>query len=262
MYDPDYDESRFEFNYKLRLHIWGHELEFNRKDIDHLVGRYEGEVTYADAQLGRFFGRLKELGLWDKSLIILTADHGESFEHDYYFGHQDRVYQSCIHVPLIIKPIGGTQGRRYATLCSNADFLPTICDILGINVSGELDGVSLARLLKSPCDEAFKPHNVIFSESYGFASFNLQHYGKVYSIIRDNEKLIYSPFAFPYTPIYKYYNLAVDPKEENDIYDSQTGAADILANQLDKWVAEDKETLRGLPGQIEMEDLKALQYLN
>jgi len=262
MYDPNYDESKFKFNNKLRLHMWNHELQLNPDDINHLAARYEGEVTYTDAQLGRFFSRLKELGLWDKSIIILTADHGECFDHDYYFGHQDRVYQSCIHVPLIIKPIGGSDGRRYSTLCCNADFFPTICDMLDISASRDLDGVSLARLLMPPHDETLKPHQDIFSESYGFDSFNLQHYGKVYCIIKDDMKLIYSPFAFPYAPIYQYYNLTVDPYEENDLYDSHSEAADILAKQLDKWVAEDKETLRGLPGKIEMEELKALQYLN
>jgi arylsulfatase A-like enzyme len=261
MYDPDYDESKIKFNAQLKTRIWNNEVQLNRKDIDHLVDRYDGEITYTDAQLGRFFSRLKELGLWDKSMIILTADHGESFEHDYYFDHPDRVYQSCIHVPLIIKPFGNTDGRRCEALCTNADFFPTICEALGFNAGSNLDGVSLARLLKSPFDDTFKPHQAIYSESYGFPSYNTQHYGKVYCIIMDGEKLIYSPFAYPYAPIYQYYDLAIDPGEENNLYDSRTDAADILFKQLEKWVADDKEDLRGLTGKIEMENLKSLQYL-
>ncbi len=262
MYDPDYDESGLNYDRYLKDFIWTNDLQIDQDDIDHIKARYDGEATYSDAQLGRLFDSLKESGLWDETMIILTADHGESFGHDYFFGHADRVYQSCIHVPLIIKPFNGADGLRREMLVSNADFFPTICETLNINSVDDLDGESLLPALNDMVIEDFQPHPVIFSESYAFKNYNIQHYGKVYSIIKDGWKLIYSPFAFPYAPIYQYYDLTIDPAEEHNLYDIHPGDAKDLFTLLKKWVDEDEKPLHGIFGRIERENLETLQYLN
>lgn len=261
-YDPDYDETVLDFNRELKHLIWANKIKVDQGDIDHIIARYDGEVTYADQQLGRLFKRLKDLGLWDETMIILTSDHGESFDHDYYFGHADRVYQSCIHVPLIIKPFGGANGEKRDMLVSNADLFPTVCEALGIMPGDEVEGKSLMPILSEAPAEDYVHHPFLFSESYAFDNYNIQHYGKVYGITRGNEKLIYSPFAFPYAPIYQYYDLSDDPDEENNLYDLHTSAADDLFKVLKKWVEEDEKSMQGIFGRIEKENLESLQYLN
>jgi arylsulfatase A-like enzyme len=262
MYDPDYDESRLGYSRQMKQSIWDNKLQLDQDDIDHIIARYDGEVTYSDAQVGLLLNRLKELGLWDETLIILTSDHGESLEHDYFFSHADRTYQSCIHVPLIIKPFYGSNGKRWDNLCTNADYFPTICEALGIRIPDGLDGKSLAGLLGEYEGDDYVPHPVIFSESYAFDNYNIQHYGRTYAVIRDGWKIIYSPYAFPYVPIHQYFDLSSDPDEMNNLYESSRDEADSLFSVLLKWVEEDKLPVHGLWGRIERENLKTLQYLN
>jgi arylsulfatase A-like enzyme len=261
IYSPEYS-GEFKFSPEAKDHIWTHKLKITEDDFNQFVARYDGEVTYMDAQLGRLFARLKELGLWDKTMIILTSDHGESFEHDYFFSHADRVYQSCIRVPLMIKPFYGVERQRYNVLCSVTDIFPTICKPLNISTPANLDGGSLFTYLNANVDEKaeIRPH--IFSESYAFANYNAQHYGKTYSIIKDNDKLIYSPYGFPYVPIYQLYNLEEDTWEENNIYEPSSPLAEELAKLLEKWVADDEKTIQGMTGAIQRENLRSLQYLS
>lgn len=260
MYDPDY-EGILKDHRNPEKFLYKHKLKIGEPDFDHLVARYDGEVTYTDHHLGRFFNRLKELGLWDDTMIILTADHGESFEHDYYFGHNDRVYQSTIHVPLIIKPFAGTTGARTDTLCSNMDFLPTIHGMLGLRVLSGLDGEDLSSFIKGTAGEGEQAHSRVFSETYSL-EWNRQNYGKMYSTHRGLEKLIFNPYAYPFVPLYQYFNLADDPDEENDLYATSFNVINELILTLKKWADADTETGLESAGAIEEEELRSLQYLN
>jgi len=259
-YDPGYDSPLSEHPNPQKL-LTGHTLKLNERDINHLAARYDGEVTYTDHHLGRFFDKLRDLGLWDETMIILTADHGESFEHDYYFGHNDRVFQSTIHVPLMIKPFAGTGGERTDTLCSNTDFLPTICDVLGLPAPSGLDGVSLAGFMNGTAAEDEQAHPYVFSETY-FVDGNPQNYGKMYSINRGMEKLISSPYGYPYVPKYQYYNLDIDRGENLNLYEMFKGDIVDLTLLLDGWADADEDVLGEATGLIERENLKSLQYLN
>ncbi len=261
MYDPDYDGSVTFHAGQLSDKAMTYDEKATQEDFDHLVARYDGEVTYTDSQLKRLFDHLKKLGLWDETMIILTADHGESFGHDYFFGHILRVYQSCIHVPLIIKPFAGADGERVDALCSNIDFFPTICDALGIQTPDELDGVSLMPFIEGVAEEGYEVHPEIYSESYPFATGD-QSCGRTYSLTRDHDKLIYSPYAFPYAPTWRFYGLADDPDEENNLADHAGALFDELVLLLTKWVSSDEGLEMGLLGPDDRETLKGLQYLN
>jgi arylsulfatase A-like enzyme len=83
------------------------------KDRDHLKALYDSEVSFTDQYIGRFLDELKRLGLYDRSLIVLTADHGEEFSErgDHWVGHSKKLYQDLIHVPLIIKLPNTTDPR-------------------------------------------------------------------------------------------------------------------------------------------------------
>jgi len=261
MYDKDYD-GPVEFHPDLlNTHAISYDEKATQDDFDHLVARYDGEVTYTDSQLKRLFDGLKEHGLWDETMIILTADHGESFEHDYFFDHTLRVYQSCIHVPLIIKPFGGADGKRVDALCSTVDIFPTICDALGIQTPDGLDGVSLKPFIEGVAEEGYVAHPEMYSESYPFAIGD-QGCGRTYSIIKGDDKLIYSPYAYPYAPRYRLYELTGDPDEKLNLADYPSVLFDELSLLLDKWVKADKGLDMGILGPDERETLKALQYLN
>ncbi len=93
---------------------------------------YAGEVRYADQQLERLFAALRAAGLWDSTLIVVTADHGEElFDHG-GFEHGHSLLPEVSAVPLIVKlPAGGIAGRRLEGDRSSADLLPTLCAALG-----------------------------------------------------------------------------------------------------------------------------------
>jgi choline-sulfatase len=120
-----------------------------QQDPDYYVARYDGEIRYADEALGRFFERLHALGLYDRTLIAVTADHGETLDeptHRRYFSHGLVAYEEDAHVPLIVHEPAGT--RRLSTVDADAavlsiDVAPTLLDLLGVDVPGEFEGRSI-----------------------------------------------------------------------------------------------------------------------
>ncbi|MGH9460226.1 MAG: sulfatase family protein, partial [Vicinamibacteria bacterium] len=106
------------------------------EEIQHFVNLYDGEIAYLDRELGRFFDGLKEQGLYDRTLIVLTADHGESFWERELWQHSESIYQEVLHVPLIVKwPVkwpGGTRTGRFPGLVNHLSILPTIVDQVGL----------------------------------------------------------------------------------------------------------------------------------
>ncbi len=109
---------------------------------------YAGEVAYVDSQIGVLFGELEARHLEDGTLVILTADHGESLGEHGELTHSYFAYNSTLHVPLIISG-PGIAPRRVAANVSHVDILPTVCDLLGIEPRPDLQGRSLTALMKT-----------------------------------------------------------------------------------------------------------------
>lgn len=112
------------------------------------VDLYDEELAYADFHIKRLLDLLKKEGLLDNTLVIFSADHGESMmDHERWFTHSYHVYEEITHVPLLIKYPGQLEGKRVKTRVSLVDLLPTILDILEIEPARELRGVPLNRTL-------------------------------------------------------------------------------------------------------------------
>jgi arylsulfatase len=80
--------------------------------IDQLSMRYDEHISYADHELGKFLSSLKEKGLFNDSIIIVSADHGQMFERGFYGHGGPYLYQSLANVPLVIHFPGQVQGQR------------------------------------------------------------------------------------------------------------------------------------------------------
>jgi len=107
-----------------------------------VAAAYDEELLFVDHQLARFFAGVEQRGLWDETLVVLTADHGEElFEHG-GFEHGHSLHQEVLHVPLVIWGPGVRPGR-IATPVSLVDVLPTLLDALGLPPAPGLAGVSL-----------------------------------------------------------------------------------------------------------------------
>jgi arylsulfatase A-like enzyme len=134
--------------------------------------------------------------------------------------------------------------------------------MLGLNPRTELDGRSLAGIIRGQAPDGYELYDTLFTESFAFDRIGYQHYGKTYAILKDRKKLIYSPYAYPYAPIYQYYNLEVDPGEDFNLFDTDQVSVEELRLLLEKWVDADETPERVLSGRVEQEVLKSLQYIN
>jgi arylsulfatase A-like enzyme len=154
-----------------------------------------------DENFKRLIDAIKEVGLYDDSLIIFTSDHGEGMgEHDYYFAHGENLYNILTHVPLIIKYGSVLKGRR-ADCVQHLDIVPTIRNIVGMKGDSRYRGRDLRFPLKRTPE--------IFAEMETDTFID----GVKFSLTFDSHKLIY-------TPIYKQYqffDLKNDPHESHNL---------------------------------------------
>jgi arylsulfatase len=107
------------------------------------IRAYDGEILFTDAQMGRLFDVLRELGLWNESWIVFTADHGEELGRAvpngeggtmHYWGHSRYLFDSSLHVPLIIRPprSHAFAPRRTGTVVTTASIATTLLDAAGV----------------------------------------------------------------------------------------------------------------------------------
>ncbi len=114
-----------------------------------LEARYDESVAYVDHYAGEFLRQALQL-LGDNTVVIVTADHGESFGHSYSAHTGPGLYDEIIRVPLIIKLPGETAGRRSETLAEQVDIAPTLAQIAGIAPPPSWEGRSLLGACNAP----------------------------------------------------------------------------------------------------------------
>ncbi|MCD6095550.1 MAG: sulfatase, partial [Thermoprotei archaeon] len=149
--------------------IWGGGLtrDFTDLEVRHIRAQYAGEVTLVDKWVGWFFNKLKELELWENTLIILLSDHGEPLgEHGIIKKVRPWPYEELARIVLIVKhPDGIGRNKRVNALVETVDILPTILDVIGINpeektslwsVVPQIQGKSLLPLITGEA-ESVKP---------------------------------------------------------------------------------------------------------
>ena len=134
------------------------QLEPTQDELEYMIAVYDDCIRMVDIKLGELFDSLRSRGLYDDALIVLLADHGESFfEHDKFL-HQT-VYEENCHVPLIVKLPGNSHaGKRIANQVVLTDVLPTIIDVLDIESAAEFDGQSLLPAI----EDAAAPHPLAY----------------------------------------------------------------------------------------------------
>jgi arylsulfatase A-like enzyme len=115
-------------------------------DLAYLRGRYEGEVAYADANIGKLLADLEAGGR--KTIVLVTADHGEAFYEHGVMEHVADLHQPVMRVPLILSGPGVPAGVRVSGEARTIDFMPTLLDLAGI-APPEVQGRSLVPLLKN-----------------------------------------------------------------------------------------------------------------
>ena len=111
---------------------------FSEAEREHLVRLYDGNIAFADQEIGALRQALEAEGLWEKTVFIVAADHGEElFEHG-WIGHNVHLFEPSVHVPLVVRfPKGtGPAGVRVSGLADLLDLAPTIADVFGVRGKG------------------------------------------------------------------------------------------------------------------------------
>ncbi len=182
---------------------------------------YLGEIAYTDQVLGRLVAWLKGAGLWDRTLVVLVGDHGESLGEHGENAHTFFVYDATQHVPLVVRTPWGDRGRSPAQV-STVDLMPTVLDLVGLPPQDGIDGRSLARLVLNPRGDW---RGVAYSETY-FPRF---HYGWQHlRALRDGQ------WKYVEAPTPELYDMRKDPGETNNVYKAFSRRAEDLRLALER----------------------------
>ncbi len=206
-------EKFFIFGHYFECH-WGSEKDMLDKGLlkeNHLSehGYYDAKIEYMDEHLmGPVILLLKRLGVWEDTVIVLTADHGENLgEHEgpppFYPQHRT-LYECDMRIPLIIKSPTFPKNRRIAGVVRSIDIAPTLYDILGIEGT-QTDGQSLVDVVKK-----VKARNLI---AYAEELYGRRGYGDLQAV----RSSIYKFIIDRRTSEEEFYNVIEDPGEKNNL---------------------------------------------
>jgi len=192
----------------------------------HSISQYDGGIAYIDAQLGQLVDWLKREKLYDNTMIVVTADHGESFGERRLFQHGNSLYSNLLHVGLVVKYPHQAHRGQVSTPVSSIDILPTILKVAGVTPPAGLQGVDLL-------DPTSQPRN-LFSESFPCPVLH----GPVCpggcmmrAVVSWPNKYIFSSNGRS-----EVYQLQQDPNETRNLFGLLGPTAQTLATQLNAWI--------------------------
>jgi len=219
----------------------------NPAELRGFVDLYDAEIRFTDEAVGALRARLEADGALDRTLIVLSADHGESLgENDYYFEHGDYGGESEIHIPLIVAARGELpEGARVPQTVRSIDIAPTVLDFLRIPNDSTMRGHSLLPLVegRSTDDRScfgetgkrFHDENVR-REVEGVA-------GKWRWLRKGRFKLLHRPMADG-TFERALYDLESAAGETADVAERWPDVVRSLGEEIDAFLAEDVDPVR------------------
>ncbi|MDQ3350108.1 MAG: sulfatase-like hydrolase/transferase, partial [Acidobacteriota bacterium] len=189
---------------------------------------YDNEVAFADAELGSFLEELRKAGLLTRTLIVALSDHGEGLGDHGEETHGLFAYESTIRIPLIMSG-PGLQPATVTGLAAQADLLPTIADLVGIEPSVGLDGRSLLPSIRgeAPGNEA------IYFEALD--AHLTRNWAPLTGIVSDGWKYID-------LPIPELFDLSRDPGEQSNRAADEPDRTTALARRLEGWKSAEAPT--------------------
>lgn len=228
-------------------------IRFGPEDLRHLAALYDGEVAFLNHHIDQLLGWLKGMGLAESTLVVLTADHGESLgEHD-YIGHSRVLFDQALRVPLIFLCPGRVPaGLVVRRPVQSIDLLPTILDLMSVPAPAGIQGESLVPLLRggdlSRPDETFAERRHYKGED---EALSVQSARWKYILTSPGGEALY--------------DLAGDPGELKDVAEDRPDQVRHFRERLDRWksripIATDEKG-RGEIREGVRERLEALGYV-
>ena len=181
------------------------------------IDRYDNSISYVDSVIADFLNYLKEQGLYEKTIIIITSDHGEAFGEHKEYQHAGLPYFEQVNVPLILH-IPGFNPTVVFNQGQSIDIVPTILNALNISIPARIDGASL---LPSIRNSSIAVHNFTYSEYAGSYAFK----SKDWEIFSDGNKV-------------QLFNLNEDRYEKQDVMENNKKIGDFMKTEFDKWLSQ------------------------
>jgi arylsulfatase A-like enzyme len=229
-----------------------------KEEVEHLVRLYDGNLAYADREVGELRRALEAAGLLERTVLIVTADHGEQLHEHGYISHSAQVYEQSVHVPLIVRlPAGkGPRGLRLPALVDLLDLAPTVLDLLaqegGPRAAREFQGRSLLPVIAGAPGKPAVLSRTVWERP-------------VYALRDERYKLIYDSR----TGQAKLFDLQADPREQDDLAARDPLRAAHYRQALQQWTArladrraEGVTVSGGAPTPEQCENFRALGYVH
>ncbi|MCY2929841.1 MAG: sulfatase [Planctomycetota bacterium] len=187
---------------------------------------YAGEIAYVDHWIGQVIDRLRAIGAYEDTLVIVTADHGESLNEHNETSHGYFMYQSTMHVPLVIRLPHARKGLKEEGNVSLVDIVPTVLDLAGLEPPSQVQGISL----RGPLEGGALPDRThpIYGESLWPATFDC---GALHGIVE-------GPWKYIRSPRQELYDLSQDLTEKNNLVDKEPKVAQRLRERLERALRE------------------------
>jgi len=225
-------------------------------EADRYRAAYDGEIAYLDGELGRLFAELKSRGLYQDTLIVLTADHGEEFHEHGGWWHGQTLYDEQLTVPLIVKAArGGPGGVVNEAMVGSVDIAPTVIAAAGATAPDAMVAkpLSLAADAPAPRDHAFAESDLEGNVLHAYRA-------EGWKLIEANPG---NPRGLPGQQLFE---VSRDPRELHDLAGSQQQQVATLAAHL---AAVQSKALASAVGGAQTaidrateERLRALGYMN
>jgi len=204
----------------------------SKGQLNDLRARYDGAIAYTDDQLSAFFNELKERGIFDESILVITSDHGEELYDHRGLGHGTSLHTELLDVPLLLRlPGGHDPGLRIRAAVSLVDVPATLLDAAGLlraRPGGRFgDGTSLLTKLSPLADAMQRPLLAELGGSTGRRAALVQRWPHRMTRVEHRSDGIPNTFQL--------YNLESDPGEKNNLskrYPALLNELDVLLGRL------------------------------
>jgi arylsulfatase A-like enzyme/tetratricopeptide (TPR) repeat protein len=226
-------------------------------DAAYAADPYAGEIAYVDHCIGQVLDRLRALGAYDDTLLVIVGDHGEGLGDHGENTHALLTYQSTLHVPLIIRTPRGGKGIQVGGNVSLVDIVPTVLDLVGQPIPARVEGVSQQRSLRRPPQPREGESVVGRNEPVYFESLDAATFG-----CSPLHGIVEGPWKYIRAPREELYDLVRDPGEQNNVFEGEPQVAQRLRGRLEKMLLtmESTESNRGR-SPVDPEAARKLQSL-
>jgi arylsulfatase A-like enzyme len=229
-------------------------IQISPEEVAHAERLYDGNLAAVDQELGFLRRTLEEQGLWERTVLIVTADHGEAFWEHEHIGHSVQLYEPILHIPLVLHvPGGGLAGVRVRGIADLLDLAPTVADVFGVLGQGGSEQAFEGRtllpmILGGPGKGAVVSRTVMHATMH---SLRDARYKLIYGARPGHEEL---------------YDLQRDPEEKRNLAGSEPLRAALYRQALHRRVLDStRETAASADGakltRKQLENLRALGYV-